>query len=247
MEPRYIAMWSGPRNISTAMMRSWENRADTYVHDEPLYAHYLHHTRIEHPGANEIIATYDTDWRAVVQQLTGPVPGDNAIYYQKHMTHHMLPHIDREWLQRVTNCFLIREPARVITSLSKVLPNPSIEQTGIPQQVALFQYVVYQTGEVPPVLDARDVLIDPERALRALCLAIDVPFDDAMLAWPPGPRDTDGVWAKHWYGSVEKSTGFMAYKPSAEEVPNHLVPILDECERLYGTMSAHRLLTNRST
>lgn len=239
--PHRIAMWSGPRNISTALMRAWENRPDTAVHDEPLYAHYLHHTGIQHPGGDQVIATYDTDWRAVAAQLTGPVPGGKSIYYQKHMTHHLLPHIERDWLLALTNCFLIRRPAEVIISLAKVLPNATIEQTGIPQQHALFQYIRDRTGQIPPVIDARDVLTDPERVLSRLCERVGVPFTDAMLSWPAGPRDTDGIWSKHWYASVEKSTGFKPYTPRTETVPDAFQPMLDECNALYAALADHRI------
>lgn len=238
---RRIAMWSGPRNISTAMMRAWENRADTVVHDEPLYAHYLQYTGIDHPGKDEVIATYETDWRAVAAQLTGVVPDNKAIYYQKHMTHHMLDHIERDWMLSLTNCFLIREPTRVIVSLAKVLPNPTIEQTGIPQQVALFRYVQQETGTTPTVIDARDVLTDPRRILSALCERINIPFDDAMLSWRAGKRETDGIWAKYWYTSVEASTGFMPYKPESRTVPDHLRHMLDECHALYEELAAYRI------
>lgn len=236
-----IAMWSGPRNISTAMMRAWENRPDTVVHDEPLYAHYLQHTGINHPSRDRIIATYETDWQQVVDTLLGPVDSTATIFYQKHMTHHMLPHIKRDWLLSLTNCFLIRHPYRVITSLAKVLEQPTIDQTGFPQQIALFRYVSAQTGTPPPVLDARDVLQNPRLALNKLCARLDVPFREAMLAWPAGPRKSDGLWAKHWYGRVEQSTGFMPYDPAIPTVPGSLQAIADECLAYYDELAAHRL------
>lgn len=238
---RRVAMWSGPRNISTAMMRAWENRPDTVVHDEPLYAHYLHATGIDHPGRDEVITAYETDWRVVVAQLTGHVPDGKTIYYQKHMTHHLLDHMEWGWVLSLTNCFLIREPGRVIGSLAKVLPTPTIEQTGIPQQAALFRYVCEHTGETPPVIDARDVLKNPRRVLARLCERLDVPFTDAMLSWRAGSRATDGVWAKHWYASVEQSTGFMPYQPESRPVPAHLRHMLKTCDALYEELAAHRL------
>ena len=240
-EITYLAMWSGPRNISTAMMRAWGNRADTRVHDEPLYAHYLLHTGIEHPGRDEIITTYESDWRRVVAQITVPPSDVHTIYFQKHMTHHMLDHIEREWLLRVTNCFLIREPARVIASLAKVLPNPGIAQTGFPEQASLFRYVVSKTGVIPPVIDASDVLKNPRRILSLLCERINVPFDEAMLHWQTGRRETDGLWAKYWYASVEQSTGFLPEAPNRDPVPDHLRDMLDECQALYDELAIHRL------
>lgn len=240
--PRYIAMWSGPRNISTAMMRSWENRPDTFVHDEPFYAHYLEQTGIEHPGAEEIIATYETDWRKVAETLTGTIPEGKTIYFQKHMTHHMLDNMSWEWILKLTNCFLIREPSRVLISYTKVIPNPSIEQTGLPHQVELFNYVYRHTGKIPPVLSEKDVLTNPRRALTALCEAIDLPFMDSMLSWPAGKRDTDGCWSKYWYSSVEKSTEFMPYEEYVRHVPEYLLGLLEECNALYNQMEQYRLL-----
>ncbi|GAB5491771.1 MAG: branched chain amino acid aminotransferase [Phototrophicaceae bacterium] len=239
---RYIAMWSGPRNISTAMMRAWENRDDTIVHDEPFYAHYLANTEYDHPSKQAIINAYETDWRKVAEQLTEKLPQNKSIYYQKHMTHHMLSHIEKEWMLNVTNCFLIRDPRRVLLSFSKVIPNPDLEQTGLPQQIDLFNFVREQTGKIPPVLSSKDVLSDPRLALTALCDAINIPFDEAMLSWRAGKRDSDGIWAKHWYASVEKSTEFMPYQEDDKPIPEHLRPVLEECNALYQQMEAYRLL-----
>lgn len=238
-----LAMWSGPRNISTAMMRAWESRSDTVVCDEPLYAHYLRATGRKHPGAAEIIAAHESDWRRVVEFLTGEIPNGKAIFYQKHMTHHLLPEIDRGWLARVTNCFLIRDPREMLTSYLNIeqLPEPKLEDVGLPQQLEIFELVRQQTGATPPVLDSRDVLTNPRRMLGLLCEAVGVPFDEAMLAWRPGPRATDGVWAKYWYKSVEASTGFAPYQPKQEEVPPHLQGLLEECLAIYERLYAARL------
>jgi hypothetical protein len=234
-------MWSGPRNISTAMMRSWEARGDCAVCDEPLYAHYLLQTRLEHPIADEIIEHHETDWRAVVDWLLGPIPDGKPIFYQKHMAHHILPSVQYEWVDRVTNCFLIRNPREMITSLIKVLPDPTLEETGLPQQVQLFDHVRERTGSVPPVLDARDVLEDPAVALERLCASVGVSFTDRMLRWSPGRRPTDGIWAHHWYAAVEKSTGFAPYRPKNEPAPDRLADLLSECDRLYAHLYEHRL------
>lgn len=235
-----LAMWSGPRNISTALMRSWGNRSDTAVCDEPLYAHYLLHTGAPHPGAAEVISHHETDWRRVVEGLVGPVPGGREIYYQKHMSHHLLPDIGRDWLGSLTHCFLIRDPAEVVVSLARTLAEPGLADTGLPQQVELFRWVWDHTGRVPPVLDARDVLSDPRRMLSLLCEAVGVPFREAMLSWPPGRRDTDGVWAKYWYAEVEKSTGFQPPRP-APPVPERLAELHAACVPLYQALSRHRL------
>jgi hypothetical protein len=238
---RYIAMWSGPRNISTAMLRSWGNRADTWVIDEPFYAHYLTQTEHDHPGADDIIATYETDWRKVVEQLTGAVPHNKAIYYQKHMTHHMLPQMDLAWLRKVTNCFLLREPRLVVKSFAKVIPNPQIDQTGFPQQLEIFNAVREYTGKIPPVIDTKDVLLNPRATLSKLCAALDVPFDEAMLSWAAGKRETGGIWAQYWYAAVEKSTGFMPYEPDESPAPEYLQPLITECQAMYDELAQYRL------
>ncbi len=139
--PIRIAMWSGPRNISTAMMRAWENRADTTVVDEPLYAAYLDHTGLDHPGATEIINAYDTDWRDVADMLLGPIPGDKPIWYQKQMAHHLLPDMQIDWVDGLTNCFLIRSPREVITSYIKIRPDPTQADLGFVQQLDIFEQV----------------------------------------------------------------------------------------------------------
>jgi len=236
-----IAMWSGPRNISTAMMRSWGNRPDTYVCDEPLYAHYLERTGIEHPGADEVLRHHERDWRKVVAWLTGPVPGGKRIFYQKQMAHHLLDGIDRDWLSRLRNCFLIRDPREMLTSLVRHLPSPSLSDTGLPQQLEIFELELRRTGRVPPVIDARDVLDDPEGALRRLCGQLAVPFTREMLRWPAGRRETDGIWAKHWYQAVESSTGFRPFKPKPDRLPAGLEGLLESCLSYYGRLREHRL------
>lgn len=234
-------MWSGPRNISTAMMRSWGSRADTAVTDEPLYAHYLKATGVEHPGREEVMARHETDWRKVVATLTGPVPGAKPLWYQKHMSHHLLPGIDRAWLAQLTNCFLIRDPAAMLVSLSKVTPNPTLTDTGLPQQVELFEAERARTGRVPPVVDSRDVQDNPRGTLTRLCAAIGVPFDEAMLRWKPGTRPEDGVWGRHWYGNVYRTVGFEPYKAPYDALPGRLAGLLGECRPLYERLHAQRL------
>jgi hypothetical protein len=238
-----IAMWSGPRNISTAMMRSWGNRPDTFVCDEPFYAHYLDATGRDHPGANEVIASGQTEWRKVVETLTGgEMPHGKRIFYQKQMTHHLLPEIDRAWLRVVTNCFLIRDPRDVIVSYIKKNNDPVLEDIGFVQQAEIFDWVRADTGAVPAVIDARDVLENPRRILELLCDAVGVEFSEAMLSWPPGLRETDGIWAKHWYGEVATSTTFR--KPSArdpEPVPERLRDVYEKSRGAYERLYQHRL------
>ena len=239
--PLRVAMWSGPRNISTAMMRSWGNRGDTFVSDEPFYAYYLKATGLDHPLAREIIETGGTDWREVAARLTGDVPQGKPVFYQKQMTHHLLPEVDREWLARVTNCFLIRDPREVIASYLKKNYEPTALDVGFPQQLEIFEWVRAHCGTTPPVVDARDVLEDPRRTLGRLCDALGIPFTDRMLSWEPGYRDTDGIWAPHWYTEVVASTSFQPYRPRSDEVPQHLRNVHDECRACYDRLYEHRL------
>ena len=240
--PVRIAMWSGPRNISTAMMRAWENRGDCTVTDEPLYAAFLAATGIDHPARDEVIAAGETDVNKVVAWLLGPVPHGRRVFYQKHMAHHLLPDVPRDWLRHVTNCFLIREPREVLTSLVKHVPDATLPDTGYPQQAEIFDLVQHWTGTTPPVVDARDVLNDPRRVLSKLCEALGLEFTDAMLAWAPGLRETDGVWAKYWYKEVETTTSFRPYKPKDEPVPEQMRDVLLTCERHYERLYSQRIV-----
>ncbi len=237
-----LAMWSGPRNVSTAFMRSWGNREDTLVVDEPFYAHYLVHTGLEHPGRDEVIAAQEQDWRRVVDSLRAPVPSGITILYQKQMSHHLLPHMGREWLGAMTHAFLIRDPRPMLASLGEKLGDFDLLATGLPQQVEIFDDVMRRTGRLPPVVDAADLLAGPEAMLRALCAALDVEFSPRMLSWPPGPRATDGVWAKHWYERVERSTGFEpAEVESRAALAGRLAELERQCRPLYAKLHQHRL------
>ena len=236
-----VAMWSGPRNISTAMMRSFGNRSDTVVCDEPLYSHYLRATSLPHPGADEVIAHHEADLDRVIDWLLGPLPLGKSVFYQKHMAHHLLEGMRTDWIDRLTNCFLIRHPREVITSLVEFIPRPTPRDTGFVQQLELFHRVRHSTGRVPPVIDARDVLENPTRVLGELCGRVGIPFSRDMLSWPPGRRPTDGVWAKHWYAKVEATNGFGQYRPKSEDVPDSLMPLLDECVSIYEELARHRL------
>ena len=239
--PVRIAMWSGPRSLSTATMRSWENRADTVVVDEPLYAYYLAATGLDHPGRDQVMASQPTDWRTVVRELTtGGLPAGRTVSYQKHMTHHVLPEVELDALAGLRHAFLIRDPRDLLASYAKVRTQPTAEDLGLAQQVALFR----RFGG--PVVDADDLLRDPEGVLRALCGALEVPYDAAMLSWPAGPRESDGVWAPHWYASVQASTGFAPYRPSRTELAPHLVELAEQCTTWYDEMAGSRLLAARS-
>lgn len=239
-----IAMWSGPRNLSTALMRSFSSRDDTMVLDEPFYAHYLCETNIAHPGREQVIATQENDWRKVMDCITGPVPHGKAIWYQKHMAHHMLRHIDTRQLiacDGMRHAFLIRSPREVITSYAKVYSEMTLAETGLPYQVDLFERVREATGSVPAVVDAKDILMDPTRTLRRLCERLHIQFTEKMLSWPAGPHAQDGVWAPHWYESVYRSTGFEKYAPKDEPLPARYAAMCDEATRLYDVLASHRL------
>jgi sulfotransferase family protein len=239
--PVRIAMWSGPRNISTALMRSWGNRPDTTVIDEPFYAFYLQRTGKPHPGATEIISQSETDQSQIVERLLGPRPRGKPVFYQKQMAHHFLPEIDPRWLNQVINCFLIRNPAEVITSYLRKNGEPALDDLGFVQQMHLFQMVSANTGIVPPVIDAADVLKNPRGTLELLCSAVGVKFDQAMLSWPPGSRDSDGVWAKYWYSEVERSTSFQPHSSRNEPVPAHLRELYEQCRDYYRELYQYRL------
>jgi hypothetical protein len=219
--PVRIAMWSGPRNISTAMMRAWGNRPDTFVFDEPFYAYYLKATGKKHPGAQEVIASGETDWQKVIAQLTDPIPNAR--------------------LGAVTNCFLIRDPREVIASYIKKREEPALSDLGFIQQAEIFDFVRTRTSSIPPIVDAKDVLENPERMLRLLCEAVGVEFSQSMLSWPAGLRETDGVWAGHWYREVAKTTSFQPYRPRHAEVPTHLREIYDRCRECYERLYEYRL------
>jgi hypothetical protein len=229
-----LAVWSGPRNISTALMRSWENRGDTAVVDEPLYAHYLMATGLDHPGRDDVIAAGETDWQRVVEVLLGPPPGDARIHYQKHMAHHLLPDMDRHWVARLTNVMLIRDPREVVASYVRSRATVTPEDTGLPQQARLHDELS------PPVLDAADVLRRPEPYLRALCDYVDVEFTPRMLRWPAGPRDSDGVWGRYWYEAVWRSTGFAEYRPRRPQLTGEAAEVAEECLPLYRRLHEAR-------
>jgi hypothetical protein len=236
-----LAMWSGPRNISTAMMRSWENRGDCAVVDEPFYAHYLAHTGLDHPGREEVIAAGEPDWRKVAARLVGVVPQGKTIWYQKHMTHHLLPHIGRDWLRGLTHAFLIRDPREVLISYARSRPHVTAEDLGVLQQLDIFEYVSELCGRSPPVIDAAEFLKAPEMQLRALCAELGVAFTPRMLIWSPGPRASDGVWAPYWYEAVRRSTGFEPYRARDCHVPADRQAMIDRVMPAFEVLWERRL------
>jgi len=241
-EPLRIAMWSGPRNISTAMMRAWENRGDCAVSDEPLYAAYLAATGLDHPAREEVIAAGERDPDKVIEALTrGPAPGARPLWYQKHMSHHLLPGMAHEWILALTNVLLIRDPAEVVASYVKSRATVTPEDIGLLQQARLFDDLAEHGGAAPLVIDANDFLRAPEAHLRALCARLGIGFTERMLAWPAGPRDSDGVWAPHWYSTVWASTGFEAWRPRETRLEGEAARVAAACRPAYDKLHAHRL------
>jgi hypothetical protein len=240
-----IAMWSGPRNISTAMMRAFENRADCDVSDEPFYAAFLAQSGADHPMRAEVLASQPTDWRAVAAAMGGPAPKGAPIWYQKQMAHHMLPGFGLDWADACTNVFLIRRPERVLASYAAKRGGVTLKDIGFVRQAAIFDHVADRIGRAPLVLDSESVLADPAGALGALCSAIGIPFSDAMTAWPAGPRVSDGVWAPVWYDAVEKSTGFAmpGRAVTHDELPDRLKAIADAARPYYDRLAQYRLAT----
>ncbi|MDC1198878.1 HAD family hydrolase [bacterium] len=237
-----IAMWSGPRNLSTAMMRSFGNRADCVVWDEPFYAAYLAETGLDHPMRAEVLAAGETDWRKVAERCVGPGPGEKAIFYQKHMTHHMVPAFERDWIDKVTNAFLIRAPERVLASYAAKREDPTLADIGFVAQAELFARAADRLGHAPPVLDAEDVRGFPKSSLKLLCEALRIPFDPAMLSWAPGPRPEDGAWAPHWYDGLWRSTGFAPPEDGPPpDLPPALARLADAARPHYDALRRHRL------
>jgi len=235
-------MWSGPRNISTAMMRSFGARADTAVIDEPFYAAYLVQTGLVHPMREEVIASQPNAWRDVVAELLGRVPGGKPVWYQKHMTHHMIPAFGREWLAQVRNAFLIRDPAAVLASYVAKRGEATLADIGIVQQRELFEQEADRLGRAPPTVEGADILAEPKRVLTKLCAGLGIVYDDAMLHWAPGRRESDGVWAPAWYDAVERSTGFEPPVPrQAVTLGSELQRIADAARPHYEALAKHKL------
>ena len=238
-----IAMWSGPRNISTAMMRSFENRSDTVVVDEPFYAAFLAETGADHPMRDEVLASQPTRWRDVANALSGPTPTGAAVWYQKHMTHHMLPDFGLDWANGCRNAFLIRAPEAVLASYTLKRENVTLADIGVERQRELFERECDRIGAAPPVIDSADVLADPRTTLGKLCAALGIEFSDRMLSWPAGKRDSDGVWAPAWYDTGERSTEFGPPRAPAEmkNVGDNLRRIADAARPHYERLAAFRL------
>ena len=236
-----IAMWSGPRNISTALMRSFESRDDSTVVDEPFYAFFLNSTGLVHPVNEEILASQPTDWREVANAMTGAVPGGAKVYYQKQMAHHLLPEMGREWMRDLTHAFLIREPRAMLSSYDVKREKATVEDLGFKQQVDLYKWLIEELGCAPPIIDSKDVLTNPGQMLHDLCLELGIGYQPSMLSWEPGPRETDGVWAEHWYDAVLGSTGFRPYKPKDIQLSPELEAVAAEAQPYYDFLMKRRI------
>lgn len=232
-----LAVWSGPRNISTAMMRSWDSRRDTLVMDEPFYGAYLRTTGVDHPMRAEIMAQHATDWDEIAADCARRSCA--SIIYQKHMCQHMVGEAPTGWMQDVRHAFLIRSPEQVAASFAEKWDGLGPDDLGFRRQAELFDQVCQHAGTPPPVLEADDVLSAPEPMLRAMCAGVGVRFDPAMLCWAPGPRSTDGVWAAHWYNAVSTSTGFAAPR-APKPAPEELGQIIAECQPYYESLRHYK-------
>jgi len=224
-----IAMWSGPRNLSTAMMYAFAARSDCAVVDEPFYAAYLKESGEVHPMQEAILASQPQHASEVIAQCLGPVPDGKDIFYQKHMSHHMLPAFPLAWTDDVINVFLLRHPARVIASYNEKREKPLLDDIGIRQQAELFNRQMTLNGEPPVVIDSDDLLTDPATGLQTLCEAIGISYDAGMLSWPAGGNKADGVWAEHWYNAVWESTGLIA--TARKPVPVLSETLQEVCEQ----------------
>ena len=236
-----IAMWSGPRNISTAMMRSFEARGDCAVIDEPLYAHYLKHTGLDHPMKDEVMASQPTAWEPVIESLRNDNPEQKPIWYQKHMTHHLLPHIDRAWMRKVRHCFLIRDPREVLSSYSKSRAEVTLEDLGFEAQAEIFEWVNRESEQTPIVVASNDILKSPAKMLEKLCGALGIPYSDKMLSWEKGLRKSDGVWASHWYHNVMNSSGFAPHRERTPDYPSHFESIAQAARPFYEPLFECRM------
>lgn len=242
MNPIRIAMWSGPRNISTAMMRSWENRSDTMVVDEPLYGPYLFKTHKKHPMHAEIIKDQGAEYDPIISQLTqGNLVKNKAIYYQKHMCHHIIEDMDITWVKHFKNAFLIRNPKSVLASYIKKHNLPTAYDLGYPQQLKIFNYIKENCGYKPVVMEAKDILNNPRKMLAILCKNLSVKFDESMLSWAKGYRESDGIWAPRWYNRVIESTGFSEYKHKEIELNLEQKTIVEDCLPYYEALKDHKI------
>lgn len=229
---RRICLWSGPRNISTAMMYSFAQRMDARVFDEPLYAHYLTSRKVAqdyHPGASAVLETQEHEGTKVIEMMLGPL--DKEVVFFKHMAHHLVD-LDWSFMKQTINLILTRDPKEMLPSYAEQVEVPTLIDVGFARQVEVMNYI-QSIGQEVIVLDAKQVLLNPEKVLTTLCHKIGIPFDSAMLSWEAGARPEDGSWAAHWYHNVHRSTGFAPYRPKTAPFPEHLKSLLEECRPYY--------------
>ncbi len=236
-------MWSGPRNISTALMRSFENRPDTVVEDEPFYAHYLEKTGFAHPMKEQIIKSQSTNWNYIAKRITSEIPIGKNIWYQKHMAQHNLPNYSLDWTKNIINCFLIRNPKEVIYSYTKKFELTSAKQIGFPQQYKLFNKLK-NLNSIPIVIDSKDILLNPKIVLSQLCKRLQIPFYEEMLNWPKGHRRSDGIWGKYWYKNVVNSSKFNFYSNNKIELEDKYESIYEECINIYTELNRYKIQFN---
>lgn len=241
-DPIRIAMWSGPRNMSTTMMRSFGARTDTVCVDEPFYAPFLKLTGLAHPMAAEIFAHHESDARRVADAMAGPAPGNKALFYQKQMTHHMVAGIPRDWMASCQHAFLIRHPARVLASYARKMEQADLEAIGFPQQLELFHQAVALMGRTPVVVDSDDILADPPGILSRMCQQLGIVWQPEMLSWTAGEKPEDGAWAPHWYDAVWRSTGFGLPPGPLPQLDAGLAEICEAAMPIYRELAAYRIV-----
>jgi len=244
MISKFIAMWSGPRNISTALMRSFENRSDCFVSDEPFYSYFLYKTGLKHPLSNEVINSGLIHYDKIIKYITGPIPSSKNIWYQKHMAHHILEGENIDWIKNMKNCLLIRHPSDVILSYSKKNEINNIQQLGYLQQIEIYKMLTEELGIPPIIIDAQDLLVEPKKMLIEICEILRIKFDKKMLSWSQGSRKTDGIWGKHWYKQVEASTGFKPYIKTNRIISPKYQSLYDECIQYYEFLYQNRIILN---
>ena len=236
-------MWSGPRNLSTALMRSFENREDTKVWDEPLYAYYLKETKKDHPLAKEIINKYETNINKLINSISSK-NFEKKIYYQKHMTHHILKKTSLEWIKNGVNCFLIRDPKDVLFSYIKKNKLEDLNDLGFTAQLKIFK-IILSNGEKPIVINADDLSLNPNKVIRTLCSKLNISFNQKMIEWPQGKRETDGIWGEIWYHNVQLSTNFTKLKKNNTKIPEKYNSIYQECFKIYKELNSYNILNGK--
>jgi hypothetical protein len=228
-----IACWSGPRNISTALMRSWSSRGDTFVTDEPFYAHYLRETKLKHPMYKEILNKYSSNYNEIVNYLIDEIPKNKKIWYQKHMAHHILDLSSIDWISNVENCILLRHPKEVISSYTKKNKLTSVEELGYPQQYEIINFLK-KINKSYIIIDSKELLTNPQKSLSDWCRKINIKFDKSMLKWDKGGHVNDGIWWESWYDNVIKTTGFEKYEKKDINIENKYDSIYNESMKYYS-------------